>query len=54
MVEPEHLDFFASKIKNVQIYIFPEGKHNIHLRYSDEFNTIISNFLARVKTKSAL
>lgn len=26
-------------------YEFPNGKHNIHLRYADEFNEVVSKFI---------
>lgn len=39
-----NLNFFSHSRR---YYEFPEGKHNIHLRYADEFNTIISEFLLR-------
>ena len=32
---------FASK------YIFEEGKHNLHLKYKDQFNALVSDFLAQ-------
>lgn len=44
MVAPEHVDFhetipFASK------YIFEDGKHNLHMKYKDQFNALVSEFL---------
>jgi len=33
-------------ISGSRLHIFPEGKHNIHLRYADEFNTIVLAFLS--------
>ena len=32
---------FASK------YIFEDGKHNLHLKYKDQFNALVSDFLAQ-------
>lgn len=41
----EHIPYLKSKIKNCKYYEFPEGKHNIHLRYADEFNQVLAKFL---------
>lgn len=32
-------------IAGSRLHIFPEGKHNIHLRYADQFNAIVLAFL---------
>ncbi|XP_049820515.1 valacyclovir hydrolase-like [Aethina tumida] len=45
MLAPEHPNYLLNNIKKSKIHRFPEGKHNIHLRYADEFNKIISDFL---------
>lgn len=41
----EHMPYLKEHIKNCTYYEFPEGKHNIHLRYADEFNQLLSKFL---------
>ena len=41
----EHVDYFSSNIRNVRIHRWPEGKHNVHLKYSKEFNQLIEKFL---------
>eukprot|EP00118_Oscarella_pearsei_P029071 m.311654 g.311654 ORF g.311654 m.311654 type:complete len:264 (+) comp95794_c0_seq1:101-892(+) len=32
----------------VKYHEFPDGKHNIHLRYADEFNAMVADFLKNV------
>jgi valacyclovir hydrolase len=34
-------------IAGSRLHIFPEGKHNIHLRYADEFNALALAFLTQ-------
>ncbi|CAH2002068.1 unnamed protein product [Acanthoscelides obtectus] len=45
MILPEHASHLASKIKISKVLRFPEGKHNLHLKYSDEFNGLVTEFL---------
>ncbi|CAH1779411.1 unnamed protein product [Owenia fusiformis] len=45
MVPQYHPDYLKEHIKNLKVHYFPDGKHNIHLRYADEFNTLVSKFL---------
>ena len=45
MVAPEHPDFIAKNVKKCKVYRFPEGKHNIHIKYKNEFNSMVENFL---------
>ena len=33
-----------------RLYIMPEGKHNIHLRYTKEFNSVVEKFLDKDHT----
>ena len=42
---PTHL---STNIQNSSVYNFPDGKHNIHLRYPEEFNQIVEKFLRNV------
>jgi valacyclovir hydrolase len=35
--------------KQVRIHMFPEGKHNVHIKYADEFNTLVEEFLLNTK-----
>lgn len=45
MIDAEHVPHLRKHIKNNEFFEFPDGKHNIHLRYADEFNKLISGFL---------
>ncbi|KAJ1519308.1 hypothetical protein ONE63_004607 [Megalurothrips usitatus] len=45
MVARAHPLFFLSEVQNCRTYNFPDGKHNIHLRYPEEFNKLVSEFL---------
>ena len=45
MVSPEHPHYFAAHIEHSRLLLFPEGKHNIHLRYSDKVNQLVEQFL---------
>lgn len=45
VVIPEHPNYLNANIKNSRLHIFPQGKHNIHLRYADEFNKIVTEFI---------
>nr|CAD7268086.1 unnamed protein product [Timema shepardi] len=45
MIAPEHLNYLLKHIKASRYYVFPEGKHNIHLKYVDNFNKLIEVFM---------
>ncbi|XP_072394088.1 valacyclovir hydrolase [Diabrotica undecimpunctata] len=45
MVAAEHPDYLLSNIKMAKLHRFPNGKHNIHLRYAEEFNSLVTKFL---------
>ncbi|XP_058789927.1 valacyclovir hydrolase-like [Phymastichus coffea] len=45
MVFREHPDYLKAHIKNSKLEIFKAGAHNLHLKYSDEFNTMAYNYL---------
>ncbi|XP_058062466.1 valacyclovir hydrolase [Anopheles bellator] len=47
MIDPIHVPYLLNNIKNSDLHVFPDGKHNIHLRYADEFNKIVAAFLKR-------
>ncbi|XP_008336700.1 valacyclovir hydrolase isoform X2 [Cynoglossus semilaevis] len=40
-----HADYIAKHIKGSRLYMMPEGKHNLHLRYAEEFNKMVEDFL---------
>ncbi|KAK3854783.1 hypothetical protein Pcinc_038758 [Petrolisthes cinctipes] len=45
MVPLYHPHYLRDNIKNSQLIMMENGKHNIHLRFAEEFNKIISEFL---------
>lgn len=45
MVAAEHPKFIAENVSNCRLHRFPEGKHNIHIKYKDEFNRMVETFL---------
>jgi valacyclovir hydrolase len=40
-----HAEAIHRGIAGSRLHIFPEGKHNIHIRYAGEFNAIVLSFL---------
>lgn len=46
MVPSFHPQYLLKHIKGSRLHLMPEGKHNIHLRYADEFNKLVEDFLA--------
>uniref|UniRef100_A0A182JGI9 AB hydrolase-1 domain-containing protein n=1 Tax=Anopheles atroparvus TaxID=41427 RepID=A0A182JGI9_ANOAO len=50
MIIPDHVPYLLNNIKNSDLHVFPDGKHNIHLRYADEFNNIVAKFLRDHRT----
>lgn len=47
MIAAEHVPYLQDNIKNTELFVFPDGKHNIHLRYAKEFNEIVAKFLLK-------
>jgi len=47
MVAPEHVDFLHEFIPFSSKYIFEDGKHNLHFKYKDEFNALVTDFLTK-------
>ncbi|KYN04919.1 PREDICTED: valacyclovir hydrolase [Cyphomyrmex costatus] len=45
MVLPEHPTYLKQNIANSKLHIFEKGAHNLHLRYSEEFNNLVTDFL---------
>lgn len=41
-----HAKWYHENIPGAKLHVFPEGKHNIHIKYGDEFNELVMNFLA--------
>lgn len=40
-----HPEYIHKNIENSRIEYFPDGKHNLHLKYHDEFNSMVTKFL---------
>ena len=40
-----HPEYIAKNIKDSKLHLFPEGKHNVHLRFPKEFNELVDRFL---------
>ncbi|XP_030748896.1 valacyclovir hydrolase [Sitophilus oryzae] len=45
VVLTEHPQFLLNHIKDAKLHTYPEGKHNIHLKYAEDFNKIVSEFI---------
>jgi len=45
MVAEEHIHFLHENIPSSKQVIWPEGKHNLHLKYREEFNQLVQQFL---------
>ncbi|KAM6184879.1 valacyclovir hydrolase [Rhynchocyon petersi] len=40
-----HADFIHKHVRGSRLHLMPEGKHNLHLRFADEFNNLVEDFL---------
>ncbi|KYN30104.1 PREDICTED: valacyclovir hydrolase [Trachymyrmex cornetzi] len=49
VVLPEHPTYLKQNIANSKLHIFEKGAHNLHLRYSEEFNNLVTDFLVNQK-----
>lgn len=47
MLVPEHVPYLLKNISGSKLITWPDGKHNIHLRYADEFNAKVAEFLLK-------
>ena len=48
----EHPEWFRANIPgdgNTQLHVLPEGKHNLHIRFADEVNALVRDFVAAAK-----
>ncbi|XP_011262494.2 valacyclovir hydrolase isoform X1 [Camponotus floridanus] len=45
MVLPEHPTYLKQNIANSNVHILEKGGHNLHLRYFEEFNNLVTDFL---------
>ncbi|KAH8243605.1 hypothetical protein KR032_008762 [Drosophila birchii] len=44
MIAAEHIPWLREHLPRAKYHEFPEGKHNIHLRYAEEFNKLVADF----------
>ncbi|XP_012265443.2 valacyclovir hydrolase [Athalia rosae] len=49
MLWKDHPTYLEKNIKDSKLYIFPEGGHNLHLRFWEEFNRVSTEFLINGK-----
>lgn len=47
MIAKEHVPYLLQNIQNAKLITWPEGKHNIHLKYADDFNKKVAEFLMK-------
>lgn len=40
-----HPEYLHANIRGSKLHLMPEGGHNLHLRYADEFNLLVKKFL---------
>ncbi|XP_066578984.1 valacyclovir hydrolase isoform X2 [Amia ocellicauda] len=45
MVPNFHPEYLHKHIKGSRLHLMPEGKHNLHLRFAGEFNSLVEEFL---------
>ncbi|XP_075976426.1 serine hydrolase BPHL [Anticarsia gemmatalis] len=45
LVNSSHVSHLHTHIDGSRIYLYPEGKHHIHLRYAEDFNKRVQEFL---------
>ncbi|XP_032427948.1 valacyclovir hydrolase [Xiphophorus hellerii] len=45
MVPSFHPHYLHKNIKASRLHLMPEGKHNLHLKYAEEFNKLVEDFL---------
>ena len=49
MVSSVHPRYLAKQIADARLHVIAEGKHNIHIRFKDEFNKLVASFLLEGK-----
>ncbi|XP_031972397.1 valacyclovir hydrolase [Corvus moneduloides] len=45
LVPQAHAEYIHKHIKGSRLLLMPEGKHNLHLRFAEDFNREVENFL---------
>jgi valacyclovir hydrolase len=49
LVPDLHPRLLQQGIPNARLHVFPEGRHNIHLRYAGEFNQLVREFFRETR-----
>lgn len=44
LVPSFHPEYIHKNIQNSLLHLMPEGRHNLHLRFADEFNKYVIDF----------
>lgn len=44
VVPQEQIDFFTSQIGGSKLHVYPEGKHNPHMKFAEDFNERVVAF----------
>ena len=44
-----HAEFLAERLGDCRYEVWPEGKHNLHLKYHQDFNKLVTVFLTYMK-----
>lgn len=47
MIVPQHVPHMMNSIPDTELHVFVDGKHNIHLKYAEEFNKLVSDFIKK-------
>lgn len=47
MLAKEHVPYLMQQLPNAKLITWPDGKHNIHLRYAEDFNKKVAEFLVK-------
>lgn len=47
MVAMEHVGFLHETIPFAEKFVFEDGKHNLHFKYKDKFNALVTEFLTK-------
>lgn len=45
IVHIQNIGFFSPPLPLLRLHLMPEGKHNLHLRFAEEFNREVEEFL---------
>lgn len=45
LVPSFHAEFIKKHVKNSTLVTWPNGKHNLHMRYHEDFNKLVKEFI---------